>query len=115
MIHYITYDDTGRILSCNYCDSGIWYGIQRSDAQVLQVQAPIDITQYRVEAGELVVADATPELGYDFLRFHAYGSLHSQLALLYDDVAAGKFGTAAQSGLWFKHCEAIKQAHPKNK
>ena len=115
MIHYVTYDHTGRILSYNYCDTGIWYGIQRSNARVLEVDQEIDITQYRVEAGELVVADATPELGYDFLRFHAYGSLHSQLALLYDDVAAGKFGTAAQSGLWFKHCEAIKQAHPKNK
>ena len=37
----------------------------------------------------------------------------TQLNLLYDDIADGKFGEEAKTGKWYLACKAAKDANPK--
>ena len=50
---------------------------------------------------------------YSRTRFSEYPHVEVQFALLYDDIAAGKFGEDAKTGDWFTTIKAIKDRHPK--
>ena len=51
--------------------------------------------------------------GWSNNREGQYGNWGSQLGLLYDDIADGKFGEAAKTGKWYLACKAAKDANPK--
>jgi len=51
---------------------------------------------------------------YDQARRNNFGTAEQQMALLYDDIKAGKFGEDAKTGLWYLHVKDVKDANPKD-
>ena len=39
-----------------------------------------------------------------------YGSLESQLNMLFDDIDSGKFGEIAKTGSWYLHIKSVKDS-----
>ena len=76
-----------------------------------------DVNLWKYVNGEFVahtpptITRTTP---YDQARRNNFGSAEQQMALLYDDIKAGKFGEDAKTGLWYLHCKAVKDANPKD-
>lgn len=112
----LAYDDSGRILTQIHCHRRDRWRIELQYANLLEIQEPIDdIHTHRVIDGSVVAAEsALAEPGYAFMRPKFYGDLGQQLNMLYDDIAAGKFGANAKTSSWFAHCTAVKQQFPKN-
>ena len=48
-------------------------------------------------------------------RTDGFGSIESQLDMLYDDIDDGLFSNKAKNGKWYKHIKSIKDSIPKPK
>jgi hypothetical protein len=115
MIHYITYDDTGAIVSGGVCTEQNLALVAQSleGLSLLRLDAPIDdFNQWRVEGGQLVESTATASSNYQYDRYKAY-DLGEQLGLLYKDIDAGLFGTKAKTSGFFAYVKSIKEQFPK--
>lgn len=76
-----------------------------------------NINQWRYVDGEFVeytLPTPTRPVAYDQARRNNFGTAEQQMALLYDDIKAGKFGEDAKTGLWYLHVKAVKDANPKD-
>jgi hypothetical protein len=118
MINFVIYDQQGTIVQQGSSSPAHIPVLKKTlgELKFLVVDDPLsNCDAHMVVDGRVVerAVPAEPQLDYAFTRHHNYGSLGSQLDLLYKDIQAGLFGDPAKTGQFATYILAVKQQYPK--